>query len=54
LLDQCWGIDYFPESRTLDQHIAQLRKRIERDPANPKIIETVRRAGYRFRMKPAC
>jgi DNA-binding response OmpR family regulator len=49
LLDRCWGIDYFPESRTLDQHIATLRKRIERDPAKPEIIETVRRAGYRHR-----
>ncbi len=49
LLDQCWGINYFPESRTLDQHIAKLRKRIERDPENPKIIETIRGAGYRYR-----
>ncbi len=49
LLDRCWGIDYFPESRTLDQHIAKLRKRIEVDPLNPKIIETVRSVGYRFR-----
>lgn len=49
LLDRCWGIDYFPESRTLDQHIAKLRKRIEPDPATPEIIETVRGAGYRFR-----
>jgi DNA-binding response OmpR family regulator len=49
LLDRCWGIDYLPESRTLDQHIAKLRKRIERDAENPEIIETVRGAGYRFR-----
>jgi DNA-binding response OmpR family regulator len=51
LLDQCWGIDYMPESRTLDQHIAKLRKRIERDVEDPQIIETIRGAGYRFRMK---
>jgi DNA-binding response OmpR family regulator len=50
LLDQCWGINYLPESRTLDQHIAKLRKRIERDPENPRIIETVRGAGYRYRV----
>jgi two-component system alkaline phosphatase synthesis response regulator PhoP len=49
LLDRCWGIDYFPESRTLDQHIAKLRKRIELDPLNPRIIETVRSVGYRYR-----
>ena len=49
LLNRCWGIDYFPESRTLDQHIAKLRKRIEPDPANPTIIETVRGVGYRHR-----
>ena len=49
LLDRCWGIDYFPDSRTLDQHVAKLRKRIEADPANPTIIETVRGVGYRYR-----
>lgn len=49
LLNHCWGIDYFPDSRTLDQHIANLRKRIELDPANPTIVETVRGIGYRFR-----
>jgi DNA-binding response OmpR family regulator len=49
ILNRCWGLDYFPESRTLDQHIAKLRKRIETDPANPEIIETVRGTGYRFR-----
>ena len=49
LLNRCWGIDYFPESRTLDQHIAKLRKRVEVDPANPTIIETVRGVGYRHR-----
>jgi DNA-binding response OmpR family regulator len=42
ILDRCWGLDYFPESRTLDQHIAKLRKRIERDVSAPAIIETVR------------
>jgi DNA-binding response OmpR family regulator len=49
LLDRAWGIQYFPESRTLDQHISKLRKRVELDPLNPQIIETVRAAGYRFR-----
>ncbi len=49
LLGRCWGLDYFPESRTLDMHIAKLRKRLEPDPANPVLIETVRGVGYRFR-----
>ena len=48
-LDRCWDIEYFPDSRTLDQHIAMLRKKIERDPAEPQIIETVRGVGYRYR-----
>ena len=49
LLDHGWGLNYFPESRTLDQHISKLRKRIEIDPLDPQIIETVRAAGYRYR-----
>ena len=44
---RCWGLDHVPNSRTLDQHIAQLRKRIEIDPRNPAIILTVHGAGYR-------
>lgn len=43
-----WGEDFFPNSRTLDQHISQLRKRIETDPKNPKIIQTVHGVGYRY------
>lgn len=43
-----WGEDYFPNSRTLDQHISQLRKRVERDPRNPEIIRTVHGVGYRY------
>ena len=49
LLNRCWGVEYFPDSRTLDQHIAKLRKRIEADPTAPTIIETVRGVGYRHR-----
>lgn len=47
-LDECWGLEYFPDSRTLDQHILMLRKKIEADPSNPTIIATVRGTGYRF------
>lgn len=48
ILNRCWGLDYFPESRTLDQHIAKLRKRVETKP-DEMLIETVRGVGYRFR-----
>ncbi len=46
--DLCWGFNYLPNSRTLDQHISQLRKRVERDPKHPEIIKTVHGVGYRF------
>ncbi|MCH7728558.1 MAG: response regulator transcription factor [Planctomycetes bacterium] len=48
LCNHCWGEDYFPNSRALDQHISQLRKRIERDAKSPRIIHTVHGAGYRY------
>ena len=48
IFDHCWGMDFFPSSRTLDQHVSKLRKRIERDPRNPKIIRTVHGVGYRY------
>lgn len=48
LFDECWGQEYMPNSRTLDQHISQLRKRIETDPKNPKIIRTAHGVGYRY------
>ena len=51
MLDRCWGLEYFPESRTLDQHISRLRKAVERDGDDPQIIETARGVGYRFRGK---
>ena len=48
LLHRCWEMDYFPESRTLDQHIAKLRKRLETGTDNP-LIETVRGVDHRVR-----
>ena len=47
LLNAVWGVDYFGTTRTLDQHIAQLRKKIEADPEAPKVIVTVHGVGYR-------
>lgn len=51
LLNTVWGIDYYGTTRTLDQHIAQLRKKIEKDPSNPCLIKTVHRVGYRYDCK---
>ena len=48
ILDHCWGEHIMPESRTLDWHISQLRKKIEIDPKNPKIIKTAHGVGYRY------
>lgn len=48
LFDAGWGAQYLPSSRSLDQHISQLRKRIEGDPRKPRIIVTVPTAGYRY------
>ena len=48
IFDACWGMNYMPNSRSLDQHISQLRKRIEINPAAPRIIRTVHNAGYRY------
>lgn len=48
LMNYAWGQDYLPNSRTLDQHVSQLRKRIELDPKNPAIIQTVHGVGYRY------
>jgi len=47
IFDACWDTSYFPSSRTLDQHIAKLRKKVELDPKEPRIIQTVHGVGYR-------
>jgi two-component system, OmpR family, alkaline phosphatase synthesis response regulator PhoP len=48
LFNECWGIDYLPNSRTIDQHVSQLRKRVEKDPKNPVLVKTVHGVGYRY------
>jgi DNA-binding response OmpR family regulator len=48
ILEKVWGISYQGTTRTLDQHIANLRKKVEDDPAHPQHIRTVHRVGYRF------
>ena len=48
LLERVWGYDVFPSTRTVDNFILRLRKRFERDPAQPKHFLTVWGVGYRF------
>ncbi|MBT9152681.1 MAG: Alkaline phosphatase synthesis transcriptional regulatory protein PhoP [Firmicutes bacterium] len=48
LLEKVWGIDYAGETRTVDVHITWLRKRIEKDPSDPKVLLTVRGVGYKL------
>lgn len=51
ILNAIWGIDYLGTTRTLDQHIAQLRKKIEIDPSTPLLITTVHGVGYRYEVQ---
>lgn len=48
LLEKIWGYDYYGETRTVDVHIRNLRKKIEEDDSNPIYIKTVRGIGYKF------
>ncbi len=48
LLDEVWGITYYGTTRTLDQHIAQLRKKIAPASANQSVIRTVHGVGYKY------
>lgn len=48
LLDKIWGYEYAGETRTVDVHIRNLRKKIEEDDNKPKYIKTVRGVGYKF------
>jgi two-component system response regulator RegX3 len=48
LIDRVWGSDYVGDGKTLDVHVKRLRAKIEKDPANPKHLVTVRGLGYKF------
>ena len=48
LLDKIWGYESFPTTRTIDNHILKLRKKIEEDPSHPQYILSVYGGGYRF------
>jgi len=47
-LNDVWGYDTFPTTRTVDNYILSLRKRIEDDPSNPVHLITIHKAGYKF------
>ncbi len=48
LLNEVWGYQNYPSTRTVDNHILKLRQKLEKDPANPVHFRTVRGAGYKF------
>jgi DNA-binding response OmpR family regulator len=48
LLDDVWGYDATPTTRTVDNYILSIRKKVEQDPANPTHILTIHTAGYKF------
>ena len=49
ILERVWDEDYFGDDHVVDVHVANLRKKLGEDPANPRYIQTVRGVGYRFR-----
>jgi DNA-binding response OmpR family regulator len=48
LLNEVWGYQNYPCTRTVDNHILRLRKKLETEPANPKHFHTVHNSGYKF------
>jgi two-component system alkaline phosphatase synthesis response regulator PhoP len=52
LIEQVWGYDYYGEDRVIDVHLGRIRKKIEDHAATPRLIVTVRGAGYRFEDEP--
>lgn len=48
LIDRVWGADYVGDTKTLDVHVKRLRAKLEPNPAEPRLLVTVRGLGYRF------
>jgi two-component system, OmpR family, alkaline phosphatase synthesis response regulator PhoP len=48
LLDEVWGYDAMPSTRTVDVHVAWLRQKLEENPRHPQFIQTVHGFGYKF------
>jgi two-component system alkaline phosphatase synthesis response regulator PhoP len=51
ILDRAWSSDEFPTSRTVDNFVLRLRRLVEKDPANPRTIRSIRGVGYLFEAK---
>jgi len=49
LLDRVWGIDFVADDHLVDVHVANLRRKLGDDPAQPRFVETIRGVGYRLR-----
>jgi DNA-binding response OmpR family regulator len=52
LLNEVWGYENYPCTRTVDNHVMRLRQKLERDPSNPVHFRTVHGAGYKFLPEP--
>lgn len=48
VINQVWGYEPYPSSRTVDNHVAGLRGKLQRDPSEPEHIKTVPGVGYKF------
>ena len=56
LLNEVWGYEHYPVTRTVDNHVLRLRQKLEPDPVNPRYFLTMHGSGYKFipgRMVPA-
>jgi DNA-binding response OmpR family regulator len=53
ILDAVWGNDMHVTDRVVDNQVTNLRKKIEQDPENPRLLVSIRGIGYRFDSRPA-
>jgi DNA-binding response OmpR family regulator len=53
ILNEVWGYDCYPNTRTVDAHVVRLRSKLEPDPRAPRYLLTIHGVGYRFLMFPA-
>jgi DNA-binding response OmpR family regulator len=53
ILNQVWGYDFSGDTKTVAVHVRWLRQKLERDPKNPALLETIHRSGYRLNLPKA-